>query len=133
MEKRVIDKLAFILIRDKQILTSRSTNKSVYYIPGGKRETGESDIEALAREVKEELSVSIDKTSCSYLGTFEAQADGHPDGVKVKMTCYEADFKGELAPNSEIEELRWLGHSDTDKIAAVDKIIFAHLHEQGRL
>jgi 8-oxo-dGTP diphosphatase len=46
-----IDKLAWLRIKDKQVLGARSKGKDAYYIPGGKREPGESDEEALIREV----------------------------------------------------------------------------------
>ncbi|MEQ9300227.1 MAG: NUDIX domain-containing protein [Cyclobacteriaceae bacterium] len=132
-EQKIIDKVAYILIRDGQILMTRSRGKKPYYIPGGKRESGETDQQALAREVHEELNVKIKPETISYLGTFQAQADGHSAGTIVKMTCYEADYHGKLSASSEIEEICWLGYSDTDKIAAVDKIIFAYLKKNGRL
>lgn len=46
----LIDKLAWIYIKDKKILSTRSKGKDAWYIPGGKRELGESDHEALFRE-----------------------------------------------------------------------------------
>ena len=45
----IIDKLAWIYIQDKRILSTRSKGKDTYYIPGGKREAGETDHEALLR------------------------------------------------------------------------------------
>lgn len=130
---KIIDKIAFIDLKNGQILSSRSKGKSVYYIPGGKREPGESDVESLVREVKEELDVQIVPESAKYLGTFSAQADGHPKGVIVQMTCYEAEYNGVLKASSEIAEIKWLNYSDMDIIAAVDKVIFNHLKEAGRL
>ena len=55
---KVIDKVAWILVRDGRVLSTRSRGKSVWYIPGGKREAGESDLETLARlaQIKSELS-----------------------------------------------------------------------------
>lgn len=50
------DKLAWIYIKNRKILSTRSKGKNVWYIPGGKREKGESGKEALIREVKEELT-----------------------------------------------------------------------------
>lgn len=122
-----IDKLAFIDIQNKQILSTRSKGKDKYYIPGGKREAGENDVEALYREVLEELSIHIIPTSIRYVGTFRAQAHGHAEGVKVKMTCYSADYKGTLKAANEIEEIRWLNYNDLDKVSHVDKVIFAFL------
>lgn len=43
MEKTYIDKLAYIYIKDRKVLSTLSKGKDVWYIPGGKREEGESD------------------------------------------------------------------------------------------
>jgi len=40
----MIDKLAWIEINNKQILSTKSVGKHKYYIPGGKREPGETSI-----------------------------------------------------------------------------------------
>jgi 8-oxo-dGTP diphosphatase len=130
---KVIDKLAWIHLQNKAILSTKSFNKDKYYIPGGKRETGESDHEALIREIREELTVELLPDTIQFVGVFEAQAHGHPDGTTVKMTCYTADYTGTLQPAAEIEEMRWLNHSDQDKISWVDILIFDFLKEQGLL
>ncbi|GAA5107494.1 NUDIX hydrolase [Nocardia iowensis] len=129
----VIDKVAWIHVVDGKVLSTRSRGKDVYYLPGGKRELGESDTATLAREVLEELTVRIDPTTARHIGTFEAQAHGHPDGVVVRMTCYTADFEGSLAPASEIAEIVWLTGSDRDSVPPVDQLIFTHLQDQGLL
>ena len=129
----IIDKVAFIYLNDKTILSTRSKNKDKYYIPGGKREHNETDIQTLVREVKEELDVDIIESSAELLGIYEAQAHGENDGVLVKMTCYTADFIGELKASSEIAELVWLSFSDIEFVSPVDKIIFLDLHEKGKL
>ena len=128
---RLIDKLAWILINNKSILSTRSYGKDKYYIPGGKREQGETDIQALCREIKEELSVELNIETLEFLGEFQAQAHGHPTGTIVKMTCYTGDYTGDLMPDSEIEEIKWLNHSDKDIIADVDKLIFDFLKERS--
>ena len=130
---KIIDKLAWIEIKDKSILSTKSYGKDKYYIPGGKRETGETDEQALLREINEELSVIIDTKTLKYIGTFEAQAHGHPEGILVKMTCYSGKYSGKLQANSEIEEIKWLKYSDKDKISEVDKIIFDNLKENNLL
>ncbi len=130
---KTIDKLAWIEIKDQRILTTRSTGKDKYYIPGGKREVGETDVQALTREIQEELSVTLTPETINFLGVFEAQAHGHPEGTTVRMTCYTADYTGTLAPAAEIEEMRWLTNADRDKISFVDVLIFNHLAEQNLL
>ncbi|EFH81892.1 NUDIX hydrolase [Ktedonobacter racemifer] len=129
----LIDKLAWIYIVDGRILSTRSRNKDTYYIPGGKREQGESDQEALIREIKEELSVDLIPETIKFFGEFVAQAHGHAEGIEVQMRCYTADFDGQLTAASEIEEIAWLTHSDREKSSPVDKIIFDHFKEQNLL
>ena len=122
-----IDKLAWIYIVDRKILSTRSRGKDTWYFPGGKREAGESDKAALIREIKEELSVDLLPDSLQFFGKFEAQAHGHAEGITVVMTCYLADYEGKLKPDAEIEELSWLIYADKEKSSAVDQIIFNHL------
>ena len=129
----VIDKVAFLYLQDGKILSTRSKGKDKYYIPGGKREAGESDIETLVREVKEELSVDIIESSAKLYGVFEAQAHGKAEGVIVKMTCYTAEFTGELKADSEIAEIVWLTTADMEAVSPVDKLIFADLKQKGLL
>lgn len=128
-----IDKIALLYLKDGKILSTLSKGKDTYYIPGGKREPGETDEETLVRECREELSIDINKDTIKYYGTFSAQAHGKAEGVLVKMTCYMADFDGELKANSEIQEIRWLKYSDLDKISPVDKLIFEDLHKNSFL
>lgn len=130
---KLIDKVAYIFIKDGRILSTRSKGKDKYYIPGGKREGNESDIETLVREIKEELSVDIIESTAKLYGIFEAQAHGKAEGVIVKMTCYTADYSGELKADSEIAEIVWLTTADIEDISPVDKLIFADLNKKGLL
>lgn len=129
----IIDKIAWIHIENGQILSARSKGKDTYYLPGGKREAGETDAETLVREIEEELSVQIKPETVSYFGVFEAEAHGKAEGVTVKMSCYIADYEGTLTPASEIEELAWLSYGDRDRVSVVTQIIFDQLHEQKLL
>ena len=99
-----IDKIAFIYLKDKKILSTLSKGKDAYYIPGGKRDGNETDEETLIRECKEELTIDIKKDTIKYYGTFKAQAHGKAEGIIVKMTCYEAEFDGNLEADSEIQD-----------------------------
>lgn len=127
---KIIDKIAWIEIQDKKILSARSKGKSIFYLPGGKREKGESDEAALMREIQEELDVQLIESSLAFIGHFQAQAHGHKEGVMVSMLCYSGQYEGELNASAEIEEIRWLEMKDEAIISPVDKIIFRWLYER---
>lgn len=110
--KKEIDKLAWLYICDGKLLSARSKNKQLFYIPGGKRELGESDIQALLREIKEEVCVDLMPDSIRYANTFKAPADGKNNDTTVKLTCYFADFEGQLCPDAEIEEIKFIDYQN---------------------
>ncbi|MBQ4051449.1 MAG: NUDIX domain-containing protein [Oscillospiraceae bacterium] len=130
---KVIDKIAYLCLCDGKILAARSKGKDKYYLPGGKREGNETDLETLVREAKEELSVDIIGSTARFYGVFEAQAHGKEEGVVVKMTCYTAEYTGELRADSEIAELAWLTSEDMESVSPVNKLIFADLKEKDLL
>lgn len=127
MDKTFIDKLAYIYTKDDKILVTLSKGKDAWYIPGGKREEGESDHQALTREVKEELNVDLIQNTIKPYGIFEAQAHGKPEGTIVRMTCYTADFNGTLTPSSEIEKIEFFPYSRKLETSPVDFLIFDDL------
>lgn len=127
MPQTFIDKLAYILIKDGKVLTTLSKGKDTWYIPGGKREGDETDCQALIREVEEELTIQLKPETIRHYGTFEAQAHGKPEGTIVRMTCYEAEYEGNLAASSEIEDFAFVGYEWKDKSSLVDGLIFDDL------
>ncbi|HEX8327618.1 MAG TPA: NUDIX domain-containing protein [Hymenobacter sp.] len=129
----MIDKIAWLHLHHGRLLSTRSRGKDRYYIPGGKREPGETDQQTLLREISEELTVVLDPASVAYVGTFEAPAHGHPAGVLVRMTCYQAAYTGTLQPAAEIEEVMWLTYRHRPQVSAVDQLIFDWLRARGLL
>lgn len=131
MQKTYIDKLAFIELQNKKLLVTLSKGKDTWYIPGGKREAGESDAQALIREVREELAVDIEPSSLKLYGVFEAPAHGKPEGTMVRMTCYTGSFSGTLVPSAEIAQLDFFGYDQRQRCSAVDLLIFDDLKAKG--
>ncbi|MGW0002965.1 NUDIX hydrolase [Nocardia grenadensis] len=125
----LIDTVAWVLIVDGRILCARPRGKDVFYIPGGKREAGESDEQTLLREVTEELTVALVPETVEPVGVYEA-VDG---GARVRMSCFRADYRGTLTASSEITELAWFGFGDRSRVPPVDQLLFDELHAAGHL
>lgn len=126
-----IDKLGWIHIKNKQLLGARSKGKTMFYVPGGKREKGETDQAALCREIKEELSVDLIPSSIKYLETFTDKAHDKPNGTTVKVTCYLADFNGKIVPNAEIETVAWLNYQNRHQCSQVMQLVMDWLKSQN--
>ncbi len=129
----MIDKIAWLHLHEGRILSTRSRGKNRYYLPGGKREPGETDAQTLLREIREELTVALDPASLALAGIFEAPAHGHPAGVLVRMSCYYARYTGQLQAAAEIQEVVWLSYRHRPEVSAVDQLIFDWLRQQGLL
>jgi 8-oxo-dGTP diphosphatase len=129
-----VDTVAWAYLRDGKILCARPRGKDIFYIPGGKREGVETDLQTLLREIAEELTVTLLPATVTHVGTFQAdQPDGHPGGATVRMSCYAAEYSGTLAASSEIEEIAWFSYADRPRVPAVDQLLFDELKASGQL
>jgi 8-oxo-dGTP diphosphatase len=106
----LVDTVAWVRVENGLILCARPRGKDVFYIPGGKREGAETDLQTLLREIAEELTVTLIPETVRPAGSYEAEQPGaHPDGAVVRMSCYTGDYRGTLAASSEIDDLKATG------------------------
>jgi 8-oxo-dGTP diphosphatase len=126
-----IEKAGWVHIVDKRILVTRNHDKDKYYLPGGKLDAGETNEQALIRELREELTISVIPETIHYLAEFKAQAEDQPQGVIDHMTCYTAGFTGEISLGAEIGEIAWFRYEDRGRMRAVEKVIFDWLKDQN--
>ncbi len=85
------------------------------------------------REIREELAVSLGPGTLRPVGIFEAQAHGHPPGTNVRMSCYAAEYAGNLAASAGIAEFAWSTYADRERRSSVDQVIFDWLRQRGEL
>lgn len=129
----IIDKIAWLHLPEGRALLARSRGQDRFYFPGGKPEPGETDEQALLREIEEELTVRLRPETLRFLGAFEAPAHGQPAGTLLRMRCYAAEYEGTLHPAAEIEEMAWLTYQDRPRVSAMAQQLFDWLRQDGRL
>jgi len=97
------------LIRDQagRVLLVRKRGTAAFMQPGGKRDPGEDDATALARELDEELGCRVVAGSARPLGEFVAPSANEP-GWTVRAAVYAVDVTGEITPRAEIEDIAWI-------------------------
>jgi len=105
-------KIVAAMIRDDagRVLLVRKRGTTAFMQPGGKRDPGEDDIAALAREIAEELGCCVVRDSIQPLGEFDSAAANEP-GWRVHACLYGIDVAGDIAPNYEIDEMIWIDPS----------------------
>ena len=129
----IIRKVALAVFKDKKMLQVRtSQQEKVFYTLGGKIEAGESDVECLKREVKEEIGCDLEEGSLKFLKEFEDIAHGKKDTL-LNVRMYEGKLKGEPKPSSEVVEIGWFdSKSNKENLSTIaQRTIFLWLKEQG--
>lgn len=105
---KVIRIVAAVIRNDAgQVLLVRKRGTQAFMQPGGKREPGEDDLTALARELDEELGCRFDPATARFLGQFSAPAANEPDHI-VEAAVYDVAVQGAVVLQAEIEELVWI-------------------------
>ncbi|MGF1513714.1 MAG: NUDIX domain-containing protein [Elainellaceae cyanobacterium] len=129
----LIDAVGWVCVCDRRLLCVRSRGKDAFYLPGGKREPGESDWEALSREVCEEVKVSLQRDDFEFFGIYHGPAHGYSTGRKVEIICYTASYEGTPTPSREIERMGWFVHRDRHCCAVLTKQILDELYLKDRI
>ena len=114
--KKIFVVAAIIFNQDKILCVQRGFNKynyisKKYEFPGGKIEIGESDEEALKREIFEELSMDI------IINKFFMIVNHQYPDFHLNMKAYECSCKNNTVILSEHIDYKWL---QTNKLAKLD-------------
>ena len=101
----MIKKVAAVIIKNDCILSvSKKKAPNFYILPGGKYEGTENDIEALSRELREELNVTISKME--FFGDYEDIS--MLENEKLFLRTYITEINGEPHPDNEIHNVKWI-------------------------
>lgn len=98
---------AAVYDRHKGALLVRKRGTDAFMQPGGKIEQGETDIETLCRELREEISVTVNPEDLKCWGNFSAIAANEPN-ASVHAQLFLFEYSGEVKVSAEIEEYRWV-------------------------
>ncbi|WP_258237669.1 NUDIX domain-containing protein [Pseudomonas sp. Q2-TVG4-2] len=90
-----------------RVLVVRKRGTSVFMLPGGKLEAGETPRQALRRELHEELDLRMETSQLQSLGHFRSRAANEP-GHWVEADVFMGRLAGEVQVQAEIEAFAWL-------------------------
>jgi 8-oxo-dGTP diphosphatase len=116
---KTINVVAGLVYRDGRLLVCQRNRNSAFALkwefPGGKVEDGESDIEALRRELKEELAIEVLDAEHIY-----SSEHRYPNGPSVSLRFFSVRrFRGTLT-NLVFEETSWVELSELENFDFLD-------------
>lgn len=117
-----------VVIKNGYILLVQK--KKTWILPGGKPESGESDIECLLREVREELQVSLKnprRLGDKFIGITPHKGDF------LCARVYLAEVEGEIIPSAEIEAAEWTKAPENYRLSEITKKVICFLRQKGYL
>lgn len=109
-----IEVVAGIVCRENKILATQrgyGEFKDGWEFPGGKMEAGETGVEALQRELREELDMEV------VVGDLLETVEYDYPHFHLTMHCYLCQLAKEEFVLKEHEAARWLGKNQLDEVA----------------
>jgi 8-oxo-dGTP diphosphatase len=112
------------IIRDGRVLIVRRARKpadGVYTLPGGVVEAGETLIEAVTREVREETGLAIEPLALAgYREMIMRDGDNRVSRHFVILSFAARWVSGEVQLNSELDDARWLLPAEIERLKTTE-------------
>jgi 8-oxo-dGTP pyrophosphatase MutT (NUDIX family) len=95
-----------IVVENRKLLLAFSNNKKAWYLPGGKVDTGETALEALQREIREELNIDLPAHTVQWYYHIAAPAFGE-NNLLMQQDCFLHRLQQTPRPSAEIGAIRY--------------------------
>lgn len=118
IRKTMIKAGAIMINSKKQMLVVQKNHSDICISPGGKLENGESQEEALRRELNEELGASI--KSAKYFKSFYSNNPGHDKDKAIVIHAYFTEWEGDIVPQNEITKTIWVNSEESKELNLAD-------------
>ena len=132
----MITTAGLLLIKDQKLLLAYSNNKKAYYLPGGKVDPGETTLEGLCREIKEELNLTLNPEWCTFYSHVQAMAYGEEPPRVMEQDCFLYPEVDGFEASAEIGDLKFFSTEEYAKeqiqVEGV-KIIMDQLKLDGKM
>ena len=134
----VVPSVTAIVTNDQgDLLLIHKTDNDLWALPGGGHDIGESIVDTVVREVKEETGVDVEVTGIVGLYTDPKHVMAYDDGeVRQQFSiCFTTQLVGgELRTSSESKDVRWVPVRDLDALSmhpSMRKRIDHYLEDRG--
>ncbi|MGX0141815.1 NUDIX hydrolase [Staphylococcus hominis] len=104
---------------EDQILLVQVRHREKYYFPGGKIDEGETLLEAIQREIEEELQLHFSQEDFTYIGKVIGEAYPQPN-ILTELNGFKVNQRinwNDVQIDNEVTDIRWFNKSDTQYIA----------------
>jgi len=106
MTAQIVVAAALVQNATGELLLVRKRGTDFFMLSGGKIEPGETPVQALARELREELGTTFQSLEARSLGVFTAAAANERDH-EVVAHLLAVDLDTDANPGAEIEDVIW--------------------------
>ena len=106
MTAQIVVAAALVQNATGELLLVRKRGTDCFMLPGGKIEPGETPLQTLIRELREELGTTFESLEAHFLGVFTAAAANEPDR-EVVAHLLAVGLDADANPGAEIEEMIW--------------------------
>ena len=111
-QKIPIQKARAVFLHEGKILIVPSTRRPGYFVlPGGHVEEGEDYVQALIRELREELSVEVNAANIEHLSSYTLKAP-RGRGKIITQLYLVHKWQGTLIPSGDITGMQWITPHD---------------------